>query len=71
MSGKNMFKYRMRNLKECLQAAIAAPANTTGMGNPGIDSGDIPVVLTGKPHRLHRAIRLKRKKHNSTKQKHA
>lgn len=58
----------MKTLKECIQAALGAavPANTTGMGNPSMDSGDIPVAISGKPRKLKL---LKRKKKN--RQKHS
>ena len=54
----------MKDLKECLQAAIggsATPANTMGMGNPGMNSGDMPVEIIGKPRKLKR-IKKKPKK---------
>ena len=58
----------MKDLKECLQAAIggsATPANTMGMGNPGMNSGDIPVGIIGKPRKLKR-IKKKSKKQKKT-----
>jgi hypothetical protein len=58
----------MKDLKECLQAAIggsATPANTIGMGNPGMNSGDIPVGIIGKPRKL-KKIKKKSKKQKKT-----
>ena len=54
----------MKDLKECLQAAMggsATPANTIGMGNPGMNSGDMPVEIIGKPRKL-KMIKGKKKK---------
>lgn len=55
----------MKNLKECLQAALfagsATPANTIGMGNPGMNSGDVPVEVIGKPRKLKRTKKKPKK----------
>jgi len=60
----------MKDLKECLQAAMgvaATPANTMGMGNPGMDSGDMPVEIIGKPRKLKRLKRKKKKEEQKDK----
>lgn len=61
----------MKDLKECLQAAMssgsATPANTIGMGNPGISSGDMPVEIIGKPRKLKRLKRKKKKEEQKDK----
>ena len=60
----------MKDLKECLQAAMgvaATPANTIGMGNPGMDSGDMPVEIIGKPRKLKRLKRKKKKEEQKDK----
>ena len=64
MTGKNIFYRKMKDLKECLQSAMggsATPANTMGMGNPGMNSGDMPVSIIGKPRKLKRIKRKKKK----------
>ena len=32
----------MRSLKECIEANMATPTNTNGMGNPAFPEGDNP-----------------------------
>lgn len=32
----------MKSLRECIEANMATPANTNGMGNPAFPEGDTP-----------------------------
>ncbi len=45
----------MKSLKECIQAAMATPMNTPGMGNPQFPSdtslGSEPLPLNYKKHK--------------------
>lgn len=51
----------MKSLKECIQAAMATPMNTSGMGNPQLPTdtsiGSEPLPLDSKKHKKKKTLK--------------
>lgn len=51
----------MKSLKECIQAAMATPMNTPGMGNPQLPTdtliGSEPLPLDSKKHKKKKILK--------------